>query len=166
MNNMLKRLWRHLITTTRDGRKTFPPSALQAIQAVIAKGETLHRAEVRLVIEPSLSLADVFDKTTARERARELFAEYRIWDTEENCGILIYVNLADHQVEIVSDRAVGRALNPQDWQAVCHTMTAGFARGDYQGSVTTALEHLNRILHERFPDRGGANELSNQPIVL
>jgi uncharacterized membrane protein YgcG len=163
----LPRMMRHLFTTTAAGRRAFPPATLKAIQAAIAKGEALHRAEVRLIIEPALSMQEVLNKTSARDRARKLFALYRIWDTEENCGVLIYINLADHKVEIVADRGVGRLIDAQDWQAICRTMTTGFAQGAFHDSAIAALEQLNLLLQANLPANGARpNELSNRPLVL
>lgn len=163
----LSRIFRHLVTTSADARRVFPPAMLNAIHKTIAAGETLHRAEVRLVIEPSLSMQTVLNGTSSRERALELFAIHGIWDTEENCGILVYIELADHKVEIVADRAANRVINEAEWRDVCQTMTSGFARKVYGESVIAALEKLNALLHARFPDQGsGPNQLSDQPIML
>ena len=165
--NRLRRLLRHLTTTGRAGRRAFPADALDAIQQTIAQGERLHRAEVRIIIEPSLDMIDVLQGETARMRARELFSQYGIWDTEENTGVLVYVNLADHKVEIIADRAVGRALSAQDWQAVCRTMTDAFKRGAYRDGAVAGLSQLNDLLCRHFPDDGASdNQLSNRPLVL
>ena len=99
-----KRLWRHLTTGQASGRRAFPREVLAEIQKTIAEGEQLHRAEMRIIIEPAMPLDDVLENIHPRARARTLFSDYRVWDTEENCGVLIYLNLADHQVEIVADR--------------------------------------------------------------
>jgi uncharacterized membrane protein len=161
------RLFRHLCTTTAAGRRAFPPSTLKAIEETIAAGETRHRAEVRVVIEPSLSMQAVLNGMPVRQRARELFAQYGVWDTEENCGVLVYINLADHQVEIVADRGVGKVVGARDWHAVCRTMTQGFARGAYHDSVLAALEELNTLLQRHYPDDGSArNQLSDKPVML
>ncbi len=161
------RLTRHLLTTTAAGRRAFPPPTLKAIQTAIAQGETLHRAEVRLIVEPALPATTVWQGQHARERARELFSQYRIWDTEENCGVLIYINLADHKVEIVTDRGVGRAVKAGDWQAICQSMTQGFARGEFHDSTLAGLAQLNELLKIHFPANGArSNQLSNRPIVL
>ncbi|QDZ28686.1 TPM domain-containing protein [Noviherbaspirillum sp. UKPF54] len=166
-SKMLSRLWKHLTATSATGRRAFPPATLKAIEQAIADGETRHRAEVRMIVEPALGLQAVLQHMSARERARELFAHYRVWDTEENCGVLVYVNLADHKVEIVADRGAGRAISNAEWQAVCHTMTHGFARGAFHDSVLAALDQLNRLLQERYPGDGSrANELADRPVVL
>jgi uncharacterized membrane protein YgcG len=163
----VNRMMRHLTTTTAAGRRAFPPATLQAIQAAIAEGETRHRAEVRLIVEPALSMQAVLNGTSARERALELFAHYRIWDTEENCGVLIYINLADHKVEIVADRAIGRLISAKDWQTICRTMTKEFARGAFHDSVLAALDQMHALLQTHFPDDGSrSNQLSDRPIVL
>jgi len=107
----LPRMHKHLFTGKGAGRRAFPPATLAAIQNAIAEGEQQHRAEIRVVIEPALTASAVLRGVPARERAKELFSHYQIWDTEENCGILVYVNIADHKVEIVADRTVARLLN-------------------------------------------------------
>ncbi|MEC4718688.1 TPM domain-containing protein [Noviherbaspirillum sp. CPCC 100848] len=161
------RIFRHLRTTSAAGRRAFPPDALRAIEEAIAQGETRHRAEVRVVVEPALDLQAVLNGMTPRERARELFARYGVWDTEENCGVLVYINLADHQVEIVADRGVGRLVSAEEWSAVCRTMTQGFARGDYHASVIAAIGELNGMLCRLYPDDGSThNQLSNRPVML
>ncbi|MFC7297520.1 TPM domain-containing protein [Herminiimonas aquatilis] len=169
--NKISRAFRHIKTTKAHGKSAFPKTTLSAIQALISEGENRHRAEVRLIVEPSLDLAAVMRGMTSRERAGELFTQYRIWDTEENCGVLIYINLADHQVEIIADRGIARLIPQDHWQAVCKTMTDGFAQGLYQDSALNGLQQLNAILKKYFPEREAphppqANQLSNQPILL
>ncbi len=164
---ILKRLLRHLSTTTWAGRRYFPAHTLKAIQASIAAGENLHRAEVRLIVEPALTLSAVLNGVSARVRARELFAQYGIWDTEENCGVLIYINLADHKVEIIADRMVGRAVSAQEWQSVCQFMTHGFALGEFHDTAVAALVQLNALLGSKMPASGRRdNQLSDQPLIL
>lgn len=163
----ISRTLRHLFTTRIAGRRAFPNETLKAIQAAIASGESLHRAEMRLIVEPALTIHAALAGISSRERARELFSDYRIWDTEENCGILVYINLADHKVEIVADRGVGKLLPAKEWQAVCQTMTQGFARGAFHDSAIAGLTQLNDLLKTQFPAAGARpNELSNRPVVL
>jgi uncharacterized membrane protein len=164
---LFPRLFRHFLITAQHGRRAFPESTLKAIQKAIAHGEKRHRAEVRLMIEASLPLHEVLAGTSPRQRARELFSEYRVWDTEENCGILIYINLADHDVEIVTDRAVGRTLGHDAWESVCQMMTGGYKQGQFEDSTVAAVERLNDLLEAAFPDDGSrANQLSNRPLML
>lgn len=163
----LPRLFTHLRTTSAAGRRAFPPATLKAIEETIAAGEKQHRAEVRLIVEPSLDMQAVLSGMPARERARELFAHYRVWDTEENCGVLVYVNLADRQVEIVADRGVGKVVAAKEWHAICRTMTQGFAQGVFHDSVIAALTQLNALLEKHYPDDGSTrNQLSDKPVVL
>ncbi len=162
----LQRLLAHLRTTSAAGRRAFPPDTLRAIEQAITEGETRHRAEVRLIVEPSLPAAAVWNGASTRARARELFARYGVWDTEENCGVLVYVNLADRKVEIVADRGIGKTVAASDWQAVCRTMTSGFAQGRYHDSALAAIAQLNALLERHYPDNGAANQLPNKPILL
>src|SRR5690242_12534645 len=106
MINKLTRAIRHLTTTRAAGRRLFPTATLHAIRNTIADGERVHRAEVRVIVEAALDWEALLKDMSARDRASELFTLYRIWDTEENCGVLIYINLADHRVEIIADRGL------------------------------------------------------------
>ncbi|KAF1034528.1 MAG: hypothetical protein GAK35_04285 [Herbaspirillum frisingense] len=162
------RMLRHLAGTRSAARKAFPSATLKAIQAAIGAGEQRHRAQVKLIVEAALSLGAVWRGETSRQRAHELFARYRIWDTEENCGVLVYVNLADHKVEIVADRGVNRAITRAQWQDVCAVMAAGYARGAYQEGSLQGLARLDDLLSETMPRRGSgdSNELSDKPVML
>ena len=161
------RALKHLRGTPATVRQAFPAAALKAIEAAIADGEAIHRAEVRLIVEAALTPGMAYQGVTNRERARELFAQYGVWDTEDNCGVLIYINLAEHQVDIVADRHVGRRITPEQWQAICRTMTAGFAQGNYHDSTVQALGELNSLLQHHFPATGErSNQLPNEPILL
>ncbi|MBK4738121.1 TPM domain-containing protein [Noviherbaspirillum pedocola] len=163
----LRRIFRHLFTTAASGRRAFPPQALHELQRAIREGEQSHRAEVRIIIEAALPLAELIDGVHARARARMLFSDYRIWDTEENSGVLMYVNLADREVEILTDRGVGRLVEAKEWQAICDAMTRDFARGSYRDGAVAALSSLNALLAQRMPSDGQrTNQLSDRPIIL
>ena len=162
-----KRQWRHWFATAARGRRMFPPASLAAIAKAIAAGEQRHRGELRLIVEHAMPSESIRAGLSNRQRAIALFAEYGVWDTEDNCGVLIYVNLADQKVDIVVDRNIGRKIDPATWQQVCRTMTAGFARGDFQASTLAAIEQVNALLAAQFPANGArANELPDQPVVL
>ncbi len=165
--NVSQRLFKHLFTTRGSARRAFPPETLKDIENVITEGENQHRAEVRLIVEPSLSLADVLAKRHPRQRAIALFAEYGVWDTEENCGVLVYVNLADRKVEIVPDRDVANRITPEEWNAICRTMTDNFSKGKFRESTVAAIKQLNALLVKHYPDTvSQKNQLPNHPIVL
>lgn len=163
----LARIWRHWRSTAAKGRRAFPPETLDAVAKAIAAGEQRHRSEVRLIVEHGMPFDALWAGMGIRERALALFAEYGIWDTEDNCGVLIYVNLAEHKVEIVTDRNVGRKIDNIVWKRVCATMTQGFTRGEFHAATLAALEQVNTLLAEHFPANGArANELPDRPIVL
>src|SRR6516164_3158267 len=110
------RFCRHLATDHGSVRRAFPDAALSRIEALIGEGEVRHRGQVRFAVEPALPLARVLSRVTPRERALEIFGLLRIWDTEENCGVLVYLLLADHAVEIIADRGIDRAVGSAKWE--------------------------------------------------
>jgi uncharacterized membrane protein len=163
----VRRTLRHLLSTRTEAARVFPPATLEAIAEAITAGEQTHRGEVRLVVEKSLPLSAVWDGMSNRQRALALFADYGIWDTEDNCGVLIYVNLADHKVDIVADRGINRRIEPATWQAICNTMTAGFAQGRFHDATLDAVQQVNALLRQHFPSNGARpNELPDKPLML
>jgi uncharacterized membrane protein len=163
----LRRAVRHGFSTHARLRRAFPQATLGAIEAAIAAGEAGHLAELRVALEAGLPLASAWHGQTCRQRALQLFAQYHVWDTEQNCGVLVYVNLAERKVEIIADRGIDRAVTRQEWQAVCRLMTAGFASGQFHEAILAALAELNRMLQQHFPGSGPRpNQLPNQPIML
>jgi uncharacterized membrane protein len=163
----VKRTLRHLLSTRTEAARVFPPATLEAIAEAITAGEQTHRGEVRLVVEKSLPLSAVWDEISNRQRALALFADYGIWDTEDNCGVLIYVNLADHKIDIVADRGINRRIDPLTWQAICNTMTTGFAQGRFHDATLDAIQQVNALLRQHFPSNGARpNELPDKPVML
>jgi uncharacterized membrane protein len=167
MDGKLGRALRHLLSTRTEAERAFPPATLAAIGEAIALGEQTHRGEVRVVVEKSLPLSAVWEGVTNRQRAISLFADYGIWDTEDNCGVLVYVNLADHKVDIVADRGINRRIEPATWQAICNTMTAGFGQGRFHDATLDAIQQVNELLRQHFPTNGARpNELPDRPLML
>jgi uncharacterized membrane protein len=163
----MRRQWRHWCATTARGRRLFPADTLAKVGAAITAGEQRHRGELRLIVENAMPSDAIWSDISNRQRAIALFAEYGVWDTEDNCGVLIYVNLAERKVDIVADRHIGRRIDAATWQQVCRSMTEGFARGHFQASTLAAVEQVNALLAAQFPSSGARpNELPDQPIVL
>ncbi|MCM1128287.1 MAG: TPM domain-containing protein [Alistipes senegalensis] len=163
----MKRFFRNLFTTTRAVQRAFPPATLKAIENRIAEGETRHRAELRIIIEARLPWETIMGKKPLRERALELFGRYGIWDTEENCGVLLYINMAGRQVEIVADRGIAKKAGQSVWQQICHELTGGFSRGEFQASTLNALSAVNQLLTRHFPFSGNReNQLPDHPVIL
>jgi len=142
-------------------------SGLDGIAAAITQAETGNRGEIAVAIEPALGLLPLLKNRTARDRALEVFALQRVWDTQENNGVLIYVLLADRAVEIVADRGVV-CLVPQDrFKSVVTEMQASIARGDLHEGVTVGIQLVGQILAEQFPGEDvHGDELPNVPLIL
>jgi uncharacterized membrane protein len=163
----LKRLFRHGLTTRFQLNQAFPKATLNEIEAVIQAGEQSHAGEVRFAVESSLEPFDVFRGQTSRTRAIELFSNLRIWDTEHNCGLLIYVLMADHAVEIVADRGIHARVGEAEWIRICRVMEAAFRRDDFRSGVIVGIEAVTQHLQEHFPlGTADRNELSDVPVVL
>ncbi|MER1941875.1 TPM domain-containing protein [Castellaniella sp. FW104-16D08] len=164
----IPRIVRHLLTTDWYVRRCFPRSALAAIERIINDSETEHDGEIRIAIEGSLEFRTLLHAQSARERAIELFSQLRVWDTQHNNGLLIYLLLADHAVEIVADRGIHEKVSQGEWNAVCRQMESAFKRSDFESGVVDGIRMVTQHLVTHFPasSRQGANELPDEPAVL
>jgi uncharacterized membrane protein len=163
----MKRLWRHWSASAAKGRRLFPADALERIGQAIAAGEQRHRGELRLIVENAMPSELIRADVSNRQRALGLFAEYGVWDTADRCGVLIYVNLAEHKVDIVVDRAIGQQIDPATWQQICSGMTQAFKQGEFERSTLAAIEQVNVLMARHFPATGPrSNDLPDHPVML
>jgi uncharacterized membrane protein len=164
------RLWRHLWVTDWQLRRALPPGALDHLQSTIGAGEELHTAQVRFIVEADLDLLAVWRGQTPRERALELFAQYHLWDTAANNGVLVYVQFADRAVEIIADRGCNDRVSASEWGAVARGIRDAFATGRYIAGAVAGLEVVSVLLARQFPrvegDTNEANELPDRPVLL
>jgi uncharacterized membrane protein len=164
----LKRSARHVFTDHSAVRRAFPPEAMRAIERTIGEEERRHAGQIRFAVEASLPIAELIRGTSARERAIECFSSLRIWDTEHNSGVLIYLLLADRSVEIVADRGIHSKVGAAAWDAICGEMQAELARGQFERGVVLGVRAVSDLLAAHFPSKPGerANELPDAPAVL
>ena len=161
------RLIRHLITFPWRVRRIFPEATRQDIAAAVVASERLHRGELRFAVEGSLPLRALLHDLPPRARAIELFSRLRVWDTAENSGILIYLQLVDHHVEILADRGIAAKVPQAAWDALCSDLEAAMRAGRCREGVLVAIEAATRLLVEYFPAaHDNPNELPNEPLVL
>ena len=148
--------------------RQFPPATLDAIAKTVAEGEGRHRGELRVAIESRLPFSAVASGVTARDRAAMLFSDMRVWDTEENCGVLLYVLLAEHRIEIVADRGIAKIVAPAEWEAIAAHMRDQFAQGHFREALQTGVAEAGTLLARHFPANGDPrrNELPDRPLVL
>ena len=148
-------------------RRCFSAATLDAIEHAVADGERRHRGQVRFVVEAELSSGQLWAGISSRQRAIDVFSMLRVWDTEENNGVLIYVLLADHKVEIVADRGIHREAGDERWRAVCREIEHHYRKGDFLGGSVQAVQKISTELEHYFPARGDEkNEQPNQPVVM
>lgn len=163
----IKRIVKHLLTTHRQVATTFPRSALNAIEKAIKASEAAHVGEIRFAVEGSLDGSPLFNGQSARERAIDVFSQLRVWDTQHNNGLLIYVLLADRAVEIVADRGIHHKVSSTEWDQVCRQIEAAFRQSNYEQGVVAGVQAVTRHLTAHFPANGdGENELPDAPVVL
>ena len=163
----IKRIGKHLIEHHWRVRRVFPQAALDLIEQAIKVGEATHSGQVRFVVEGSLDGKPLFSGQSARERALDIFAHLRIWDTAHNNGVLIYLLLADRDVEIVADRGIDAKVGSAGWDKICKAMEADFRGGNFSGGVIRGIQAVSQQLATYFPRHGaGPNELPDKPVVV
>ncbi len=148
-------------------RRAFPSHTLDAIECTIRETEAKHNGQIRFAVEAALELAPLLAGQTAQQRALEVFSKLRVWDTEHNNGVLIYLLLADRDVEIVADRGIHAKLGQESWEAVCREMEAAFRAGHFETGVLVGIHAVGAHLSRHFPPRSGKpNEMPDNPVVL
>src|SRR6202167_3463319 len=165
------RLIRHAAATHWRTRMLFPAATLDAIERAIARAEKSHGGEIRFAVETSLTPLHILNGLAPRARALEVFASLRVWDTESNNGVLIYVQLADHSVEIVADRGVARRVGQSEWDGVCRMMEEHFRAGRFKIGSIAGVDAVGALLARHFPAQasrqsGAGNQLPDRPTLL
>jgi uncharacterized membrane protein len=163
----VKRIFKHLFTPHWIVSRDFSRAALQRIGEAIAKSEQSHDGELRFAVEAGLHLVPLVHGVSPRQRAREVFAQLHVWDTEHNSGVLIYLQLVDRRIEIVADRGISAKVVQSEWDAICRRMEAAFKQGEFEAGSIKAIEEITGLLVTHFPPFGdNPNELPDQPVVL
>jgi uncharacterized membrane protein len=163
----IRRISKHLLHHRWQVRRRFPRKTLVAIEQAIKAGEATHSGQVRFVVEGALDGTPLFRDQPARERALDIFSRLRIWDTAHNNGVLIYLLLADRDVEIIADRGIDVKVGHAGWEKICAEMEREFRSGQFEGGVIRGIEAVSRQLADHFPAHGrGPNELPDAPVVF
>lgn len=161
----LARTLRHLAASRTRTRRHFPAPVLASIEAAIGAAEARSSGEIRFVVETALEMGEAWAGLTPRERALHVFSALHLWNTEGRNGVLIYVLMADHDVEIVADRGAAALIPQEDWEGVCRGVEAQFREGKFAAGALASVEAVGRLLERHFPGNR-RDELPNQPVLL
>lgn len=168
MLKKLKRLLHHRWLDEGDTRRAIPTEMVERLMRRVAASEQRHSGEVRICIEASLPSSYIWRGAAARERAVMMFSKLRVWDTAHNNGVLIYLMLAEHAIEIVADRGLNEKVSPAQWRAIAQTMSQAFKNKHYEDGLTQALEEVSALLVAHYPVAAGTvrrNELPDAPVL-
>jgi uncharacterized membrane protein len=164
----IARLVRHRVLDERDTRRAIPPALVQRLAQRVAESERKHTGEIRILVEASLPTSYVLRDATARDRAVAMFGKLRVWDTENNNGVLVYLLLVERAIEIVADRGVTSRVADGEWQRIVDAMRSSFQAGRYEDGLRQAVDAVTGLLSEHFPAQAGApnpNELPDDPLL-
>jgi uncharacterized membrane protein len=167
MNRWL-RILRHRWLDELDAKRALDDAALQRLATRVQRSERRHGGEIRLCVEAGLPLSYLWRQASARERALAMFGKLRVWDTEHNNGVLIYLLLAEHAIEIVADRGLNRHVPPERWRELAQGMSVAFKAGRFEQGLGEAIDAVDALLGHHFPLAEGTanpNELPDRPFV-
>ncbi len=166
---MWLRLIKHRLHDDQEARRLLAPAALARIGEHVAASEARHTGQIRVFIEAGLPWSYLRRHATPRDRAVAMFGKLGVWDTERNNGVLIYLLLAEHAIEIVADRGLAARVDARVWQRLADDMKAPFAEGRFEDGLLRAVDEVGALLATHFPRAPGAaaltNELPDEPIV-
>jgi len=168
MAHWIARLFKHRLVDEDDARRLLGKDALARIQARVAESEKHHSGEIRVVVEAGLPFSYLRRQATPRDRAVKLFGKLGVWDTERNNGVLIYLLLAEHAIEIVADRGLNRVVAPAEWAEIAASMQSAFQAGDFEAGLLRAVDAVDALLVRHFAARPGevdVNELPDLPEI-
>lgn len=158
---------RHLCHPRWALRRRFPDAVLQRIESAVRLAETNHAGEIRVALEGDLDLGDLLRDKSSRERAAEVFSQLGVWDTARSNGVLIYVLLADRDVEILADRGFDGLVEPLQWERACRAIDAEFSCGRWEQGLLAGIEAVSAIVAAHFPVQGGdRRNLPDRPALL
>ena len=161
------RMLKHLCATRAGTRRRFSGDVIQAIEQAVAAAERRTSGEIRFAIETALEIHELWKDKAPRTCAAGAFARLHVWDSELNNGVLIYVLMADRDVEIVADRGAAARISPSEWEAACRLMEGHFREGRFKEGALAGVEAVGGLLEREFPSRpGNRDELPNQPALL
>ncbi len=164
----LKRIFKHRWLDEADTRKAVPADMLERLRGRVAASEVRHSGEIRICVEAGLPFSDLWRYAGARERAVTLFGKLRVWDTEHNNGVLIYLLLADRSIEVVADRGLNQHVSQPQWQAMVGRLGKNLGASQFEAGLTQALEEVSAVLAEHFAQAPGEinpNELDDSPVL-
>ena len=160
--------WLKHLVARMGAERHFSSATLDAIQHAIAASEHRHLGEICFAVEGGMPFGEVVAGRTPRQRAEAAFARLNVWNTEHNTGVLVYVLVADHAIEIVADRGIAAKVPETEWQAICALMQRAFAAGEYEKGALAGVAAIGEILAKHFPADGSRNldELPDRPVFL
>jgi TPM domain len=162
--SLFKRYWRHLWMSPWRLHRQFPESVLAAITDSVRRSEQVHGGEIRVAIEGDLSLRALWQRVTPRQRALEVFAALGVWDTEQRNGVLIYLCLADKDVEVVADRGLA-GVSAEEWGAVCAQLERAAEAAAYQEALCEAVQSVGQLIGRHYP-QADRNQQPDRPVLF
>jgi uncharacterized membrane protein len=165
----LKRIALHSWMNASDTKRAIPKAAQQRIQQQVRASELQHSGQIRICVEAALPLGYIWRGLASRARAITLFGKLRVWDTERNNGVLIYVLLAERKIEVIADRGLSQHVDEKVWQAAIHQMQIAFKAQQFEAGLSFAIEQVSAQLMTYFPNSSihspDINELADAPVI-
>ncbi|WP_374255353.1 TPM domain-containing protein [Aquabacterium sp.] len=166
--NTLTRWLRHLWLDAKAAERAITKPGLKRLEQAVADSEARHLGELRLCVEGGLPLPLLLRRVSPRARALDLFSHLRVWDTEHNNGVLIYLLLAERRIEILADRGLHAHVSAEYWGKLSQQLSAHLRQGHVEQGLMEALLSVGALLKAHYPagQQSNTNELPNAVVLL
>jgi uncharacterized membrane protein len=129
--------------------------AEQEIVEAIRMAEKNTSGEIRVHLEKTTSI-DAYD------RAKEVFHELKMDETELQNGVLIYLAVEDHHFAICGDKGINDVVQDDFWNCTRDIMVTHFKNGNFKQGLIDGITRAGEQLQHYFPYlEGNTNELTN-----
>ncbi|MCV2368091.1 TPM domain-containing protein [Roseateles oligotrophus] len=166
---LLSRIFKHRWTDQTDLARALPATSIAGLEASIRASESRHSGQICVCVEAGLPMSYLSKRLSARQRAVTLFGKLRTWDTEANNGVLIYLLLADHAIEIVADRGLNARVSEAQWAGIVEALRSHLSKGQFEQGLKAAIDAVDALLRAEFPLAAGQknpNELPDAVVIL
>ena len=103
----------------------------------------------------------------ARQAALDHFLGLGIHQTRGRTGVLIFVALPEHRVEVVADAAIHAKVGPDAWTGICTRVLAGAREGHLAEGLEAGIAEAGHLLARHAPRaEGDIDELANHIVLL
>lgn len=82
-------------------------------------------------------------------RASIAFLEEEVFKTRDRTGILLFVSLFEHRIEVLGDEGISEQVSDDEWIEIVDTIRAGIKGDHFADGLVRAIEMCGHLLEEK-----------------